>query len=202
MVRYLEERYGGQVAVLDGSREGWLTAVDLSYTGGDGASPDIGVKVQADAYCGTDLEKAADRSLVFYRPASSSYAFETVSDNRTGVPGWMFRSTAEELFYYRLAIAQPEDEVSTLMSEPDAVFFSELAVERDELDVLPMAATREWLRANQDRYASRPVAVGDHASWVRLVPRRDVSSAVSGIRFEGPVFGSLGPTRRGDPRGA
>lgn len=149
-------------------------------------------KVKADAYCGQDAAKIADRELVFYRREGSDYAFESISHHMTRSPGWVFHSEADDLYYYFLALGQTEAEVAALMSEPDEVFFSELKVERDELHVMEMAPVRQWFESHYERYTPRPVLMGDHSAWFRLVPR-DVLSAAVPVERVGPVFFGLNP---------
>ena len=146
------------------------------------------IKVKPDPYFGTDPAKINDRSRVFYRANVDSYAFEAVANTATRAPGWIFSSPSDEIFYYRLALTQQEDEVSALVGEPDEVFFSELAVERDDLLVMDMAPTRAWFETHFDDYTSRPVMLGGAAAWYRLVPRADIERAVVDIDDIGPVF--------------
>ncbi len=149
------------------------------------------IKVKADQYFGVDPAKINDRALSFYREDAHSYAFEAVSNAATREPGWIFESMADEIYYYYLAIGQPEDEVRALLSEPDEVFMSELAVDRDELVILPMGATRTWFETNYERYTPRPVLIAGASAWYRLVPRADIEGAVQGIKRVGPVLRSL-----------
>jgi hypothetical protein len=146
-----------------------------------------GLKVKADSYFGTDPVKIADRNLPFYRRQGADYAFEAVSDSVTRRPGWMFHSEASHLYYYFLALGQPEAEVAALLGEPDEVFFGELKADRDELHVIPMDALQEWFEAHYEQYTPRPVLVGDHSAWYRLVPRDVLRSSVP-IEVLGPVF--------------
>lgn len=162
--------------------------IDLTYTSGGRRT---GVKIKADSYFGVDQAKIADRDLVFYRPETSSYGFEAIANAATRQPGWLQRSSADELFYYRLVLAQTEDEVAALMEEPDEVFFAELKVERDSLKVLPMRALQSWFEATGDRYMSRPVVTEGRAAWYRIVPQSDVESAVAGVRDMGRLFPAL-----------
>lgn len=159
--------------------------VDLAYREG---ARRIAATLKVDPYFGTDPMKARDRSLRYYRPASGTYAIETIANALTREAGWLFRSQADVLCYYRLAIAQPEAEVAALMQEPDAVFFSELAVERDGLTVIPLPALRAWLNGREDAYVSRPVVGEGRCAWCRIVPGDDLESAVAGIVDTGPVF--------------
>jgi hypothetical protein len=145
------------------------------------------LKVKADSYYGTDPVKVGDRMLPFYRRQGSDYAFEAVSHSVTRRPGWMFHSDASQLYYYFLALGQSEQEIAALMGEPDGVFFEELKVERDDLHVIPMDDLREWFEAHHEQYTPRPVSVGDHSAWYRLVPR-DVLRAAVPIQVLGPVF--------------
>lgn len=151
------------------------------------------IKVKADSYFGTDSRKIGDRRLEFYRADSGSLALEAVANSTTREPGWTLVSDAEDLYYYYLAIGQSPDEVRALLSEPDEVFFSEIAIERDELLVLPMRAVKEWFENHYQDYAPRPVMQAGAASWYRLVPRADVEKALGRIQSSGPIFSRLVP---------
>lgn len=151
------------------------------------------IKVKADPYFGVDSRKIGDRGLEFYRADSGSLAFEAVANSSTREPGWTLVSDADDLYYYYLALGQTPDEVRALLSEPDEVFFSEIAVERDELLVLPMKDVREWFEAHYQDYAPRPVMHAGVASWYRLVPRADVEKALGRLSSAGPIFSRLVP---------
>jgi hypothetical protein len=148
------------------------------------------IKVKPDPYCGSDPVKVADRTLVFYRRQGTDYAFEAISHHLTRQPGWIFNSDAERLYYHFLCLGQTEDEVAALMGEEDDVFFQELRVERDELHVIPMLQLREWFAANFEQYTPRPVVVGDHSAWYRLIPRGVLQAEVP-VDVVGPIFGFI-----------
>jgi hypothetical protein len=175
-------RVGGRLS-LGGDR-----GIDLTYAWRGGKRR---IKVKADSYFGTDSVKISDRNLPFYRPDAGIYAFEAVGNVATRESGWIVSSEADELYYYYLVLSQPEDEVRALAAEPDPIFFSELAVDRDDLRVMPMAATRAWFQKNFQAYTPRPVVTGDIAAWYRLVPRSDLEHGVSGVDHVGPVFPSV-----------
>jgi hypothetical protein len=149
------------------------------------------IKVKADPYFGTDPRKIGDRALPFYRADEGCLAFEAVANSATREPGWTLVSEAQDLYYYYLALSQSEDEVRALLSEPDEVFFSELAVERDELLILPMDQLRTWFEAHYQDYAPRPVMSLGVASWHRLVPRADLERALGRISSAGAIFAKL-----------
>ncbi len=155
----------------------------------DGAQRQI--KVKPDPYFGTDSSKVSDRARVFYRANADSYAFEAVANAATRTPGWIFSSPADDIYYYRLALTQEEDEILALSNEPDEVFFSELAIERDELQIIPLKAARSWFEAHFEEYTPRPVMLGGTAAWYRLVPRKDIEESVPGIVTVGSVYGAL-----------
>jgi len=187
--RYMRESGATGVMAVNGDADpSRLCGVDIVC---NRAGRGTKVKVKPDAYYGSDPRKIADQGLPFYRAPVSCYAFETISHHVTRDPGWMFNSLADELYYYFLAIDQSEDEVAALMAEPDEVFFSELSVERDDLHVLPMPALREWFDANHERYTPRPVKLGDHSGWFRIIPVADIDTAVPGVSDRGPVFARL-----------
>lgn len=168
--------------------------------GGNGSGVDItyrfqgrrvGIKIKPDPYFGTDPSKVRDRELAFYRSDAGHYAFESISNHMTREPGWMFNSEAEELYYYYVALAQSEDEIRALLSEPDDVLLGELKVERDQLRVLPMRETQAWFEDHFEEYTPRPVQVGEHSAWYRLIPRADIDGAVAGIKVIGDLFASI-----------
>lgn len=185
-------RYLVQTGKLDVIRTGGREAlggrnVDITYAWQGGRHK---VKVKADSYAGTDPAKINDRDLPFYRSDAGIYAFEAVANSATREPGWVFNTEADDLYYYYLAIAQTEDEVRALFAEPDEVFFSELRVDRDDLHILPLDATRGWFNENYENYTPRPVMQGGFAAWYRLVPRNDIVHTVP-IRDAGSIFKSV-----------
>jgi hypothetical protein len=151
------------------------------------------IKVKADPYFGTDSRKIGDRNLVFYRADEGCLAFEAVANSATRERGWTLASEAQDLYYYYLALGQTQDEVRALLNEPDEVFFSEIAVERDELLILPMDQIRPWFEEHHQDYAPRPVMHDKVASWYRLVPRADLERAFGRIPSSGPIFSRLIP---------
>jgi hypothetical protein len=162
--------------------------IDLTYVvQGESRS----VKVKPDVYFGTDPAKIADRNLSLYREDVGRCALQAVADSSTRDPGWILTSEADEIFYYYLALLQPEDQIRALVSEPDEVFFSRLEVERDDLLVLPMGAMRAWFAEQAERCPSRPVAQGDLSAWYRLVPRAEIERTVLGATDRGSIFHSL-----------
>ncbi len=184
VTRYLEKSGQPDVRSNDESTmEARADKVDITYAGATGRR---GIKLKSDPYIGTDATKAADRSRSFYRPDARVYAFETVATTRA--PGWVFSSAAEDLFYYYLAIDQPESEVSQLFREPDPVFFSDLVVAADELHVMPFAELRAWFAPRQESYPTRPVLRDGGAAWYRLVPRADAAAGVASLKVVGPIF--------------
>ncbi|MHB1342270.1 MAG: hypothetical protein ACYC77_10685 [Coriobacteriia bacterium] len=187
LARYLKDKGYSGVEIARGMLDG-AEAVDLTYSS---AGKRLGVKVKADPYYGLDPEKTSRRDLTYYRPQSESYGLESISDTFTRQPGWVQRSRADELYYYRLVLDQPEDEVAALMGEPDDVFFAEIRIERDDLRILPMRSLREWFEATGDRYTPRPVMTDGRSAWYRIIPDVDVERGVAGVRRVGSVFSAL-----------
>ena len=186
LVRYLTLEGRTDVTLTSGrSVASSIPGVDITYRTGDTLWK---IKVKPDAYFGTDPAKVYDRNLAFYRSDSGHYAFESISNNATRETGWTFKSDANELYYYYLALPQSEEEIRALLGEPDEIFFSELRVERDELHILPMAPVRAWFEAHYDEYTPRPVTVGDHSAWYRIVPKSDLVGHVPGMKVVGAVF--------------
>jgi len=149
------------------------------------------VMVKPDVYFGADPAKAADRMLPLYRGDLAICALQSVADSTTHDPGWMLTSDADELFYYFLAIPQREAEIRDILAAPDDSFFARLKVERDDLLVFPMEATRAWFVAQAERLQSRPIALGGSSAWYRLAPRVEIENAVRGASDHGPIFMTL-----------
>lgn len=187
LAEYLRTGGAAQVVVSRALRDE-AAGVDLEYIR---STRKMTVKVKADAYFGTDPDKASNRELPYYRAETHSYGLESIADTRTREPGWIASSHADELFYYRLVISQTEQEIAALLEGPDQVFFSELAVERDELRIMPMRELSDWFERTQDRYMPRPVVTDGRPAWYRIVPEKDVDAQVSGLRLIGPVFAGL-----------
>jgi len=183
VARWLEEQGLGDVVRTPGGASG--RGVDITCTS-SGALRRL--KVKADPYFGTDPAKIAERSLLFYRQTTDSLALEAIANSATREPGWAMGCDADDVYYYYLAIAQPEDEVAALIEQGDEALFAGLKVDRDELLILPMKPTAAWFAKNVDRYAPRPVTTGSGSGWYRLVPRTDVQKGVSGMRVVGPIL--------------
>lgn len=181
-------RNGGVSVSVSPSERTVSDGIDIRYMM---AGKPTTARVQADCYFGTDVEKAADRSLSMYRIESSTYALEEIADVATKMPGWIFSSKADVLLYYRMAIARPEAEVSALLGSPDMVFFSELGVERDELQFIPLTTLRSWFAREADRFTPRPVFAQGRMSWCRIVPIAELGSGVADVRVVAPVYGSI-----------
>lgn len=166
--------------------------VDIASVQGPAA---VRIKVKSDPYIGDDATSISDRDLPFYRGVSDTMALEAVADAATRSEGWALASQADQLWYYRIALSAPEDEVRALLAEPDAVFYAELPVAADDLAELDMRALRSWFEENMGAYPSRPVAVGGTSSWQRLVPRQMLLDTLPGVHVIGPVFAEIAATR-------
>jgi len=145
-------------------------------------------KVKPDPYFGTDSSKVSDRARVFYRANAESYAFEAVANAAMRTPGWIFSSPADDIYYYRVALTQQEDEIIALSGEPDEVFFSELAIERDELQIIPMKAARR-MASRRPRMASRSATQPPQKT--PAVPRTNIRAPM--VR---PASGAVQPCER------
>ncbi len=187
LARYLRQAGAADIVVSRALRDE-SHGIDLRFRQ---AGRMVTAKVKADSYFGTDPHKVANRELPFYRQHTRSYGLESLSDTRTREPGWIDASPADEVLYYRLAITQTEAEIQALLAGPEQVFFSELAVERDELRIIPLPALRAWFAEAQHRYMPRPVVTDGRPAWYRIVPEADVDAEVRGLRVVGAVFGKL-----------
>ena len=169
-------------------RNGFGDGVDMTYSR---LGHVMKVKVKADPYFGLDPQKISDMTRSFYRPDNGDYALEVVAHHLTREPGWVFRSDADELFYYLIALDQSEGEVAALIREQDDVFFEGLRVARDDLRILPMDDVRDWFSLNQAEYASRPIQIGTHSAWYRLIPRVELERVIPSVTRIGSIFDTV-----------
>lgn len=184
--RYLKREGMTDISVVSMSRRnGHGDGVDLTYSR---LGRSVRVKVKADPYYGLNPSKSSDMSLPFYRADSGEYALEVVAHHVTRDPGWMFRTDAEELFYYCLAIDSTEEEVAAAASMPDDGFFSGIEVVRDALFIMPVEDVRVWFARHHEEFSSRPVRIGSHSAWYRIIPRNELTHAVGSIVEVGPIF--------------
>jgi hypothetical protein len=144
--------------------------------------------VKADPYFGGDAARIADRDLIFYRDDRREYALESIGHHETREGGWTIASQADELFYYYLALDHSEGELRDMLELPDEEFFPTLRVLRDDLSVFPMTELRSWFVEHGDDYPARPVRVGDHLTWQRIVPRGDLDAELDGRVHVGSIY--------------
>ena len=144
------------------------------------------IKVKADPYFGTDSRKIGDRGARrSTAPTTGCLAFEAIANTLDARARLDARLRGRGALLLLPRARQTQDEVRALLAEPDEVFFSELAVERDELLVLPMDKTRAWFEAHYQDYPPRPVMHDGGRVVVPARPRADVEKASAGISSVG-----------------
>jgi hypothetical protein len=198
LLHYVSERVIRAHLISQGMRDVATVSLDGAEGLGDGVAlkySRLGTErraaIKADPYFGRDPAKSDDRDLPFYRPDSGQFAFETIAHHVTREPGWLVRSDADELLYYMIVVEQPEEEVAALAAEPDEVFFTELRVGRDRLNIMPMSDVRDWISSHERETMSRPVKVGSHSAWFTIVSVADLEAGLSSIETVGPIFDDL-----------
>jgi len=186
VLRYLESQGALNVRLLEDEETAGVADVVYELEGSRRRA-----RIKPDPYFGVDQGKAQDRQLIFYRADTGCYALEMVGNAATRSPGWVLTSTADEILYLLLALDQTAEEVAAVLARPGDPVANGLRVERSELHSIPLAQLRAWFEVTHERYPARPVTGGPTASWVRLVPRDDVLSAVEGTRVLGDVTGPI-----------
>lgn len=177
---------GALVQRVDSDPEYVKEGVDLLVTRGGAADR---VKVRTDSYYGSDLDSIDDHELPYYRKRSDDFALETISHHITREPGWMFNSTADRLWYYQAAVTNSKDELADALNLTDEQMVEAVEVEADRLRMLPMPELRKWFDTSHVNYPPRPVQVGDHLSWYRIIPAGDLLKAVPGVVTVDRLFG-------------
>lgn len=149
------------------------------------------VKVKTDSYYGTDQARILDHDLPYYRRRADDFALETISHHITREPGWMFNSIADRLWYYQAVLLNPKDELERALAYDDEEMVAALGIEADRLRILDLQLLRAWFEGEHMNYPPRPVQVGDHISWYRIIPESDVERAVGRVEtIEGLFSGA------------
>lgn len=182
------KRDGALVQRVDSDPDYVKAGIDLLVTRGGAVDK---AKVRTDSYYGSDRDSIDDHELPYYRKRSDDFALETISHHITREPGWMFNSTATQLWYYQAAVMNSKDELARALSLSDEQMVEAIEVEADRLRILPMPQLRKWFDTAHVNYPPRPVQVGDHLSWYRIIPAADLMKAVPGVITVGRLFGRL-----------
>ncbi len=51
-----------------------------------------------------------------------------------------------------------------------------------------MPEVRSWLARHHEEFTSRPVRIGSHSAWHRIVPRVEIDRAIGAIEKIGSIF--------------
>ena len=136
------------------------------------------VEVKCDAHAGEDDRLIQAREYPYYERRTGNFAVETVSNDVTGRPGWVFASEARMLLYYFVAVPRTPSEIEAGWTVGEEFVLLSLGVTGDRLYVLDMAELREWFAGVQEGYREVSAQNEGYRTLSRLVPCQDVVSSI------------------------
>jgi len=136
------------------------------------------VEIKCDAHAGDDEALIQSARHPYYQPRTDNFAIETVSNDATGSPGWVFGSEADVLLYYFAAVPRTVAEIEEWWTVGEEHLLATLDIRDDRLYVLDLPELREWFRPVQARYREVAAQNEGYRTLSRLVPCADVVQAV------------------------
>lgn len=136
------------------------------------------VEIKCDAHAGSDEALIQSAAYPYYARRTENFAVETMSNDVSKSPGWVYGSEAEVLLYYFAAIPRTVDELTEWWTAGEEYLLANLGVEGDRLYVLDLPELRAWFTPAQETYREVAAQNDTYRTLSRLVPCRDVVSAV------------------------
>lgn len=136
------------------------------------------IEIKCDAHGGDDDRLIQAREYPYYERRTGNFAAETVSNDVSGTPGWVFASEARMLLYYFVAVPHTPSEIEEWWTVGEEHLLLNLNVTGDRLYVLDMVELRQWFAGVQEHYREVSAQNERYRTLSRLVPCEDVVEAV------------------------
>ena len=164
----------------------------------------IKVKIKPDTYFGTDPRKIADQEPRLLPQPGERYAFETISHHVTREPGLDVQLDGRRavLLLHRARADRGRGRRADGGARRGLLLGARGRARRAPR---PADGSRcaTGSRTNYEHYMPRPVTLGDHSGWYRIIPIADIDPSVATIDVRGassrrgPLSGRSGsPARR------
>ncbi|HEY4688335.1 MAG TPA: hypothetical protein VIK33_03415 [Anaerolineae bacterium] len=136
------------------------------------------VEIKCDAHAGDDEALIRSARHPYYARRTDNFALETVSNDVSGSPGWVFASEADVLLYYFAAIPRTIDEIEEWWALGEEYLLATLGIVSDRLYVIDLPELRRWFEAVQGNYREVAAQNDTYRTLSRLVPCDDVVEAI------------------------
>jgi len=160
------------------------------------------LEIKCDAHVGVDEALARSDPYPYYALRTDNFAVETVSNDGSGTPGWVFASEAEMLLYYFVAIPRTVAEIEELSRIGEDYLLANLGVVGDRLYVLDLSELRNWFTTVQNNYREVAAQNEGYRTLSRLAPCQDVVNAIKHCRVFDDVYQMvINPPAGSEPAG-
>lgn len=149
------------------------------------------VEIKCDAHAGDDDRLVQAREYPYYERRTGNFAVETVSNDVSGAPGWVFASEARMLLYYFVAVPHMPSEIEEGWTVGEEFLLLNLGIASDRLYVLDMAELRGWFAGVQEGYREVSAQNEGYRTLSRLVPCEDVIRATRHCHVVENVYRSV-----------
>jgi hypothetical protein len=149
------------------------------------------VEIKCDAHAGSQEALIRSDSYPFYARRTDNFAIETVSNDVTGSPGWIFASEADMLLYYFVAIPRTVDEIERWLRPGEDDALERLGIGGDRLYVIDLPELRAWFANVQTDYREVAAQNEGYRTLSRLVPCADVADAIKHCHVLDGVYGEV-----------
>ena len=190
--RFLQTRPRAlHVENVEGDREFQRRDVDLIWHRAIRGWERTWVEIKCDAHAGDDEALIRSGTYPYYERRTGNFAVETVSNDVSGKPGWIFASEARMLLYYFVAVPCTPSEIEEWWTVGEEFLILGLGIAGDRLYALDMVELREWFAGVQDRYREVSAQNEGYRTLSRLVPCGDVVRAIRHCHVIEDVYRSV-----------
>lgn len=149
------------------------------------------VEIKCDAHAGTDDALTQSDAYPYYARRTGNFAIETVSNDVSNAPGWVFASEADMLLYYFVAVPRSAPELADGLKQSEDRLLADLGVVADRLYVLDLPELRNWFVDIQGGYREVAAQNEGYRTLSRLVPCQDVVDALRHCHIYEDVYQSV-----------
>lgn len=180
LTRFLATRPGSvRVENVEQDRAYQKRGIDLIWRRAMPGHEQTAVEIKCDAHAGDDETLIRSPDHPYYAKRTDNFAVETVSNDASGAPGWIFGSEAGMLLYYFVAIPHTVGELRAWQDAGEENLLAHMRITGDRLYVLDLPELREWFTGVQEKYREVPAQNESYRTLSRLVPCGDVLDAVT-----------------------
>jgi hypothetical protein len=167
-----------RVENVEGDRSFQRRDIDLIWHRAIGGHERTAVEIKCDTHAGTDEQLIQSLAHPYYARRTDNFAIETISNDVSGSPGWVFGSDADVLLYYFAAIPRTLTELEALDTVGEEHVLANLGITGDRLYVIDLLELRNWFAGVQANYREVAAQNEGYRTLSRLVACQEVVDAL------------------------